>query len=480
MAESRKGHQTPTQSVILPYFETKGMDAIESYNKSDRIAQEWQELLLSDILAVNDDGFWVHTKFGYEIPRRNGKNEIAAIRELYGLENGEKMLHTAHRTTTSSSASKRLAAILNEKGYTEVVRPKAGAKYEKSYIYSKQFGLERITLLDEGGGSCDFRTRSSKGGLGEGFDLLVIDEAQEYTDDQESALKYVVSDSKNPQTLFCGTPPTNVSTGTVFVKLRNKTLAGGSINTGWAEWSVENMTDPHDREAWYETNPSLGTILTERKILDEITGDDVDFNIQRLGLWLKYNQKSAISKSEWAELKTAKLPKFTGPLYAGIKYGQDGKNVALSIAVRAKDGRIFVETIDCREVKAGNQWIIQFLSVADIEKVVIDGASGQQLLADEMKEYKLKKPMLPTVKEIILANSTFEQALFHSGIAHAGQPSVEQAVGNCEKRAIGGNGGFGYKAQKEGIEIAILDSIILAYWICSTAKKEKKKQRVSY
>lgn len=480
MAELRKGRQTPTQSVILPYYDTKGMDAIESYNESDRIAQEWQELLLSDILAVNEDGLWVHTKFAYEVPRRNGKNEIVSIRELYGLENGEKMLHTAHRTTTSSSASKRLAAILNEKGYTEVVRPKAGAKYEKSYIYSKQFGLEKIILLDEGGGSCDFRTRSSKGGLGEGFDLLVIDEAQEYTDDQESALKYVVSDSKNPQTLFCGTPPTNVSAGTVFVKLRNKTLSGKSVNTGWAEWSVQSMTDPYDREAWYETNPSLGTILTERKILDEISGDDIDFNIQRLGLWLKYNQKSAISKNEWTELKVAKLPVFQGPLYAGIKYGQDGKNVALSIAVRTKDERIFVETIDCREIKAGNQWILNFLNAAQIEKVVVDGASGQQLLADEMKEYKLKKPILPTVKEIILANAAFEQGLFHAQIAHTGQPSVVQAAGNCEKRAIGGNGGFGYKAQKEGIEIAILDSIILAYWICSTTKKEKKKQRVSY
>lgn len=479
MAELRKGRQTPTQSVILPYFETKGIDAIKSYNESNRIAQEWQELLLSDILAVNEDGLWIHTKFAYAVPRRNGKNEVVAIRELYGLENGEKILHTAHRTTTSSSASKRLAAILNEKGYTEVVRPKNGTKYEKSYTFSKQFGLERITLLDEGGGSCDFRTRSSKGGLGEGFDLLIIDEAQEYTDDQESALKYVVSDSKNPQTLFCGTPPTTVSAGTVFVKLRNKTLSGGGLNTGWAEWSVDSMTNPYDREAWYETNPSLGTILTERKIADEITGDDIDFNIQRLGLWLKYNQKSAISRSEWAELKNSKMPEFTGPLYVGIKYGNDGKNVALSIAVRTKDKRIFIETIDCREIKAGNQWIIQFLSEAKIEKVVIDGASGQQLLADEMKEYKLKKPKLPTVKEVILANSAFEQGIFHSSIAHAGQPSVEQAAGNCEKRAIGGNGGFGYKAQKEGIEIAILDSIILAYWICST-NKEKKKQKVSY
>ena len=109
MAEPRKGRQTPTQSVILPYYDTKGSEAIELYNKSGRIAQEWQELLLSDILSVDEEGLWVHTKFGYSVSRRNGKNEIVAIREVYGLITGERILHTAHRTTTSSSASKRLA-----------------------------------------------------------------------------------------------------------------------------------------------------------------------------------------------------------------------------------------------------------------------------------------------------------------------------------------------------------------------------------
>lgn len=480
MAEPRKGRQTPTQSVVLPYFETKGKDAIDSYNKSGRTAQEWQELLLSDILAVNDDGLWTHTKFGYSIPRRNGKNEIAAIRELYGLEHGEKILHTAHRTTTSSSAAKRLANILNGKGYKEIPRPKAGEKYKKSYTFSKQFGLERITILDKGGGTCDFRTRSSKGGLGEGFDLLVIDEAQEYTDDQESALKYVVTDSKNPQTIFCGTPPTPVSSGTVFTKLRQSSLAGRTLNGGWAEWSVEKMSDVTDREIWYETNPSLGTIFTERSVMDEVGNDDVDFNIQRLGLWIKYNQKSAIGKNEWALLKVGVLPKLTGPLFVGVKYGVDGKHVAMSIAVKTKDGQIFVETIDCRDVKSGNQWIIQFLKTAKVKKVVIDGANGQQLLADDMKEAGIKmKPMLPTVKEIIMANSAFEQGIFQANIAHMGQPSVEQIVENCEKRTIGSNGGFGYRAMKEEIEVALLDSIILSYWSCSTSK-ESKKQKISY
>ena len=76
MTEARKGEQKPTQSVVLPYKETKGQEAIDIYNASGRTAQEWQELMLYDILAVNDEGLWVHTKCGYSIPRRNGKNEI--------------------------------------------------------------------------------------------------------------------------------------------------------------------------------------------------------------------------------------------------------------------------------------------------------------------------------------------------------------------------------------------------------------------
>lgn len=483
MSEPRLGRQTPTRSVSLPYTDTHGQQAIDLYNSTGRTAQEWQELLMYDILAVNEDGLWIHTKAGYSVPRRNGKNEVVVIREMYGLTHGEKILHTAHRTTTSASASRRLAAMLSAAGYTEVSRKKKDGTYDKHFTYSKQLGLECITLLGEGGGSCSFRTRSSKGGLGEGFDLLVIDEAQEYQDSEETALKYVVSDSANPQTLFCGTPPTPVSSGTVFLKLRNNALQGESRNTMWAEWSVSDMTDPHDREAWYETNPSLGTILTERKILDEIGTDDVDFNIQRLGLWLRYNQKSAISRAEWMELEAGKLPKLTGKLFVGIKYGRDNVNVSMSIAVKTADGNIFVESIDCRPIMEGNGWILSFLKVCDAQTVIVDGANGQQLLAEGMKAARLKAPLMPSVNQIVLAHAAFMQGLSGKDpdtakpIRHRAQPSLVRAVSNCEKRAIGSGGGFGFRSILEGVEVGLLDSVVLAYWACNE-QKERKKQKV--
>lgn len=462
MARARKGNQNPTQSVILPYRKSRYKEAVATYELSGRKTQRWQDSLLKHIYAVNTKGLWVHTKFGYSLPRRNGKNEVVVIREMQGLLDGEQILHTAHRTTTSHTAWERLCRLLD--------------KAKIGYTSLRATGRERVEIPGTGG-RAEFRTRTSTGGLGEGFDLLVIDEAQEYTTDQESALKYVVTDSKNPQTILCGTPPTPLSAGTVFVDFRNSVLSGVVENGGWAEWGVNEQSDVRDKELWYRCNPSLGTIFTERSVRDEIGTDDVDFNIQRLGLWIKYNQKSAISENEWRELRADEL-KPEGKLFAGIKYGNDGVNVAMSVAVK-NGGKIFIESIDCQSIRNGNGWIVDFLKKADIASVVIDGASGQSILAKEMKDFDLKDPILPTVKEIIIANSLWEQGIYQQSICHNDQPSLTQVVTNCIKRNIGSNGGFGYKSQFEDMDISLMDSALLAHWACDNYKP-KQKQKIRY
>ena len=469
MAEVRLGRQIPTNEVILPYENSYGNKAIELYEKSGRKAQEWQTLLISDILSYNSDDLWIHTKFGYSVPRRNGKNEVVAIREMFGLFNNESMLHTAHRTATSSSAFKRLLKILTDSGYKE----------KEDFKVQRQYGLEQIIMNE--GGQISFRTRTDTGGLGEGFDLLVIDEAQEYKDTQETTLKYVVSSSKNPQTIFCGTPPTPVSSGTVFVKMRKDVLSGTTLNAGWAEWSVDQMSPCNDKELWYETNPSLGTILTERIIQDEIGTDDLDFNIQRLGYWTKTNLKSFISANQWNELKCDKLPKLKGKLFVGIKYGKDGTNVTLSIAVKTKDDKVFVETYNCKPQHQGNSWIYDFCNKADIEKLVIDCSAGvQEILIQAYRDKLLTvKPYFPTVKEFMMSSEVFMTGLEQKKICHKGQPSLLNSVSNCQKRLIGTNGGFGFKTIKESIDISLMESMVLAFWACNTTKV-KTRTTISY
>ena len=459
------GRQSPTVSVILPYHETKGPEAIELYNKSEKDALEWQVALTYDIMAVDDDGLWVHQKFGYSVPRRNGKSEMALARCIWGLKNSERILYTAHRASTAHSIWERLSRLC----------AKCDINIESSF---RAFGKEH--LYCENDGIIEFRTRTSTGGLGEGYDLLIIDEAQEYTPEQETALKYVVTDSANPQTIMFGTPPTAISAGTVFPNYRKNVLHNDSYSSGWAEWSVPEMSDAHDIDLWYETNPSLGTVLKERTIRSEIGDDTTDFNIQRLGLWIKYNQRSAISRNEWEALQVNKLPKLKGQLFAGIKFGVDGQNAVLAIAARTEDGKIFCEVVGCHPVRDGITWIANFLQKADVRKAVVDGKSGTGILLDTMKSLRLKRPETVTVAQFIKANSLFDIAMEQGTFVHMQQSAVTQVVTNCERRKIGANGGLGYQSMMDGADIALLDSMILAHWICSETKAEKKKQHIDY
>ncbi|MBR2592250.1 MAG: terminase [Oscillospiraceae bacterium] len=477
------GRQTPTQSFILPYKKSRSKEAIALYEESGRSAIKWQQSLLKDIMAINQDGLWTHQKFGYSVPRRNGKNEILVMREMWGLDQNESICHTAHRSTTSRAAWERLRKIYDNAGYDELGRAKKGIlPPKKSYRSNKAFGLEAIELTD--GGKAFFRTRTTSGGLGEGFDLLVIDEAQEYTATQQAVLIYTVSDSANPQTILCGTPPTTESIGTVFPEMRRRVLLDRiGFDEGWAEWSVEEKPDDLlDPALWYETSPSMGYHLNERKIRAEYNPQNqLDFIIQRLGYWYQYSLKSAISEAEWRQSEVQKAPSLSKDRFFAVKFGKDAANAVLSVASRtADDSAVFVEAIDCRPIRGGVEWILPYLQNPNCAGVIIDGDAGKQMLLDVIRERKIRvKAETATVQEVITANASFEAAIFGGGLCHIDQEPVRNAISNCEHRPIGSSGGFGYKTLDDAYEVCLIEATALAYWKCSESKT-KRKQKIQY
>ena len=469
--EKRIGRQEPTISVTLPYTRTRGPAAVKLYSISGNKSHPWEEALVYDIMAINGDGLWIHQKFGLAVPRQNGKGEILIIRELYGLAIGEHILHTAHRVSTSHSAYKRLEKYLKAMGLEK----------DKDYHSIKAKGQEIIELKD--GGTIEFRTRTATGALGESYDLLVIDEAQEYQTAHETALKYVIAASKNPQTIMCGTPPTAVSSGTVFKSLRNDVFVGMVQDTGWAEWSVPEISDIYDKNLWYETNPSLGLTLKERTIASELGTTDearIDFNIQRLGHWLEYSRKSAIPGSAWDAVQLQEAPRLTGEFAVGIKYNKDGMTVSLAVAALTIDDRIFVEVVGRHYVREGTEWIIDFIRRIErnISEIAIDGKNGQEILKDELKNADLIVPHLMKTEEVIEAAQRFENGIYQRTLCHMDQPSLRNVVANCEHRRIGAGGGFGYQPINDLMDISLLESVMLAYW--AAEKFDNTIQGISY
>lgn len=474
----KTGNPVPSFTNIETTAKSKGNQAVRLYDATGQHLLEWQKTQINGLMSCDDRHLWTYTDWCLSLSRRNGKGEIIAARELWGiLVASEKILHTAHRASTSHDAYERLYRLLILGGYEE--RPRKRGKAAPGTFYaSKQYGLETIVIAQ--GGEIHFRTRTDTGGLGEGFDVLIVDEAQEYTSKQQSALTYTVSASKNPQTIMTGTPPTATSKGDVFPAIRQRVMNGKASMTGWTEWSIEKLTDEiDDPDLWYRYNPSLGLILTERNIRREMNTGVIDFNVQRLGLWLSYKQDSAISLKEWEDTQVEDVPELMPQRFWGIKFGIDGTNVALSVASKTKDGRIYTEHIALKPVREGTDWMMEFLKNPKTAKVAVDGASGQQIMIDAMSEAKIrKKAILPTVREIIAANAMFEAGL-QGHLAHVAQEPVTRIVTNCEKRAIGSNGGFGYRSQVEDADVAIMDSMIIAFWLAETTKSSSP-QKINY
>ena len=462
------GRQEPTKSYTLPYTKTLGPEVVSYYEEvSGRKLYPWQVSQIYDIMAIDDENLFIHVLYGLAISRRNGKSEIVLAIVLWLLKQGKKILYTAQSTDTCHELYEWRMLPLVERSDMEIVSQ------------FRAYGKEHIYLSN--GGKLDFRTRTNTGRLGTGYDVVIIDEAQEYTPNQQGALKYVTTDSQNPLQIMIGTPPTTKSGGVVFPRFRDEVLSGDGIDSGWAEWGIDDeVDDVTNVDYWYETNPSLGLPdgLTERNLRAEIgrpqsADQKLDVEIQRLGLWLKYSQKSAISEKEWQALTLKKLPKLKGKLFVGIKFGHDVPSTTMAIAVKTDNGT-YTEVIDNRPTRAGIDWIMAFLKKADIGGVVVDGQSGIKILQSEMKKARLKEPVTLTTAEYIEANTMFEQALDAGTICHGEQSSMLQVINNCKKRAIG-TSGWGYESSDPNCDIGLLDATLLAYYASETIKPPKPR-----
>ena len=121
---SKIGRQTPTYTNVPEKgLKTKGAEAIKLYKGTGQKLFKWQELQISGIMSMDPSGLWKYVKYCVCVSRRNGKGEILAARELWGIvEAGEKICHTAHRVSTSHAAWERLRKLLTDAGYVELGR----------------------------------------------------------------------------------------------------------------------------------------------------------------------------------------------------------------------------------------------------------------------------------------------------------------------------------------------------------------------
>lgn len=466
--EKLMGSQVPSVRVAPEYEETDGQDAVKILRLGKLKPDEWQANALNDWMG-RDGEIWTSPTCGMSVPRQNGKTcniagRIAAGMILYG----EWHIYTAHLQKTATETFMELRGIFES--------PKL-FKYVKEI--KNALGREQIILKN--GARVQFVARTRNGGRGLHGDCLTFDEAQELTDEQLASFLPCLAASKNPQTIYIGTPPDPTCTGTVFKRIRSEVLDGKTDTTSWMEFSVEEIGDVTDRKRWAMTNPALGRRMRASTIQAECEQMSPDtFARERLGWWTKEQKEIvdyAIDHDKWSACKSDN-PQVEGKTAFGVKFSADGMWVSLAGAVVPKEGPALIELIARRPTAEGYRWLSDFLNerYAKASCVVIDGKNGVDLVVDRISDvWKYKGSVIrPNARDMISACTLITDGLNEGKLMwYSMQDDLNDSAMTSVKRAISGGWGFG------GDNSSPIEACSLALWGAKTCKRDpSRKQRI--
>ena len=422
----------------------------------------WQRGIMESWLGVDEMGRWAARSCGLHVPRQNGKTlGTTAPRMDYGAcVLNELVLYTSHLQKTSTETFEDVAAFFDQKKF-------------RKYLKAIRTALGREAVEFKAGGKIKFLARTRNGGRGQHADLLVFDEDQELTDEQQASFLPCLSASSNPQILYSGTPPDENAPGTVARRIRDRALSGAD-HISYAEWSVDDIGDINDRARWYETNPSLGILILEDTVETEAIDMAPDkFARERLGWWSPVADlgETVISPDDWAACRTEEPPE-DGTMGVGVKFSPDGSRVSIAVCLRPKVGNPYIEVAKAGPTSRGTRWVADWLMERSdrIASVSIDGRRGEstvQKLADG--KFPKKAVRVPGSSDMAKACAMLVDAVEGGSIDHYGQPDLDAAATTCTKRRIGSDG-FGFDDSDTG-DATLIEACALAYREAMTTKR---------
>lgn len=463
------GSQIPSERIRPNYEITDGADAVSILKIGGIILDPWQELILDDWMARNEFDEWTAPTCGLSVPRQNGKTEDVCGRSAAGMIlYGEWVIYTAHLQKTATETFMELKAIFESPKLFKHVKEIKSA-----------LGREQIILKN--GGRIQFVARTRNGGRGLHGDCLIFDEAQELTSEQQASFLPALAASKNPQTIYLGTPPDENCTGDVFKKIRAKALGKTLKAISWIEYSVKEIGDIKDKKRWAETNPAFGRRIKESTIESECDQMDADtFARERLGWWPPERKEVinyAISKKNWSAC-VSDDQKPDGKTAYGVKISADGSQICLAGAVITESGKSRISVIDRRPSSEGIRWVSEWLN-ARYQKascVVIDGKNGSDLIIDRISDvWRVKGSIVrPSAKDVIAAATLVIDSINENSLTwYRGQDDLNDSATNATKRQIGGGFGFG------GDNSLPIEACALALYGAKTSKRDpNRKMRI--
>ncbi|WP_205775913.1 hypothetical protein [Micromonospora tulbaghiae] len=416
------------------------------------VFDEWQDGAGRVILGKRADGVYAATVGGVvlSIPRQVAKTFLVGriVFALCALFPGLKVVWTAHRTRTATSAFRSLQRLARrEKGtpYVEYIRTANG---------EQEIGFHNGSLIMFG---------AREQGFGRGFeevDVEVFDEAQILTEKALEDMVAATNQSRHPHgalLFYMGTPPRPVDPGEAFSAKRAKALSGGADDMVYIECSADADADPDDREQWRKANPSFPdrTPLRSMLRLRENLPSDEAWLREGLGIWDSVKGSGVIPAPSW-KTQGDELSIAVDRFALGVECGPDLVCASVALAGQRADGGWHMELDDDQHTRGrGVAWLVPHVRATvaanpQIRAVVVDVAGPIAALLEQHGGrwyFKRADPAEPRIEvtpvkvaELGAGCSRVLDGIVTGWLWHIGQPQFTAAALPAGKRALGDTG----------------------------------------
>lgn len=414
----------------------------------------WQETVLRTWMRVDDSGRWAAGRWAVAVPRQNGKNALVEILEIYcAAFLGLKILHTAHEVKTTVKAFNRVVSFFETADM-------------ESRVKSTTHGRGEQAIILNNGGSIEFIARTKNSGRGFTVDMLVFDEAQEFTEDAQAALLPTISaaPSGDPVQVILGTPPSESVNGEVLQRVH--ALAHEQIDPrlAWCEWAVTGDIDVSDRELWAATNPALGRRLLEPTVEDEFGSFSREyFARERLGMWASDSELSVIPQADWDQCLIGEAP--DAQITAiGLDMNPERTAMVIAVAVKTEAGT-HVELARVDEPDSTVE-LVNWISQRARRRipVVVDAYSPARSLEPGLKQKKARTFAL-SGNELMQACGGFHDAVVNDKtVTHIGQEQLTASLMSAKRHAIGDAGGWKWSRKRLDSDLTPLMAVTCAWF----------------
>lgn len=479
----------PRVANIPKYDRSAGGAVVDLMAGINRPLDDWQAYAIRHGLGQNVlpdmSGFeWSAPTCGCWVPRQNGKGDILMALELGWLFIFKEILvvHSAHEYKTAQEAFLRITGVIDE-------NEDVFAQYVKRVWQAN--GEQGVELMKQANGKpgprLRFMARTNKAGKGFSAPRLILDEAQELTEQMMKAILFVMSAQPNPQIWFYGTPPEEDDAWIYSVRDAGES---GDPSTLWLDWGME-YADLNDRSVcdemrqpstWKRHNPSMGkvrpngtgvradAVAGELKLL----GAGKTFAMDRLGMWLPRKRTagdSSVDPEVWHTRAWTTKVKVSELGRIAVAFHVNARRTHATVGFAAmRDGKWHVGVL---KHAPGTDWLFPFLKLVKetYNPICFTVDAKSETTVDDLADYGIRLPevaeepvrgdlILPTAGDVATAFGMLVDGANNGGLEHEDQPPMNAAVSVPPRPLAGGS----TLDHKRGVEVGPGITPMLAMW----------------